>query len=119
MAMQLHPPPYQCEDQEQLLAALLSPKQPLSTLALEPAVSAAIVAYETIPFDLRALMGKLCLNWLGWNGTECHCYMVLDALTCSGCDRHNQGIYVLLLRLLPVLRQTLHLMAATPARASR
>ena len=105
--MRVHPPMHPCADQEEMLAALLSAKEPLSARALVSSVAAAVVAYNAVPFELRALLGKLCLHWLGWNGAECHAYMVLDALTCSGCDRHNQGIYVLLLRLLPVLRRTL------------
>ncbi len=116
VAMRVHSPVYACADQELLLAALLSGKEPLSAAALEPSVAAAVVVYDTLPYDIRALVGKLGLHWLGWNGEAGHAYMVLDALTCSGCDRHNAGLYHLLLRLLPVLRTS---MAATPGCANR
>ncbi len=118
IAMRVHHPMLPCFDQEELLIAFLSPKEPLSARALVPSVSAAAVDFATLPFAVRSLIGKLCLQWLGWNGAECHAYMVLDALTCDGCDRHNRGLYVLVLRLLPVLRQSLNPTAASQGRAS-
>lgn len=119
MGVRVHPPMLQCLEQEALLIAFLSPKQPLSAQALEPPVSAAVVNYEGLPFPLRLLLGKLCLHWLGQHGAECHAFIALDALTCSGCDMHNRPIYVLLLRLLPILRRTLLATDANPVRASR
>lgn len=116
LAMRVHPPIYACRDQEELLAALLSPKEPISAAALEPSVAAAVTVYDALPYEIRALVGKLGLHWLGWNGTDGHAYMVLDCLTCSGCDRHIWGIYYFLVRLLPLLRGS---MGATPGCASR
>lgn len=107
LSVAVHPPLYPCADQEELLAAFLSSKPPLSARALEPSVAAAVVSWGVLPFPIKTLVGKLVTHWMGCNANPAHAYIVLDACTCNGCDRHNYGLYVMCMRALPLLRDAM------------
>ena len=100
-----------CNAQEYLLRAFISPKPPVEVMTLMPSVVSALQHWIMLPLQIRRLVGTLALHWVGWTGKSEHAYIVLDALTFSGSDGHDYGLYVLCARVLPLLR--MHAIRAT------